>query len=711
MKGVKEVKAIRLTGPALSLFTSFTLFTSFVTVIAQQAPVFRSSVDIVHLDVSVLDSKRVPVRGLTAKDFTVLEDGKPQPIVAFSAVDVPDPEPPAAPWMKTYSPDVQTNAGSQNAEGRLFVLLMDDAMLPPSPAFVKSAKDIAKKFLDRVTPADRVAVVFSAQGRNQNFTNDRARLVQAIDSMTTGQASHTLGWETARKLPPADTAPCSEDPYGPKFDVDSQYRRASMATLRGVAETLISAPQRRKSLIFVSPGIDIDSLGVARPIKQDLCVRAALREMNGDLLRDMPDLFLRMRRANVTIYPIDPGGLGGLDAFVAATAESIPLLRTQNEPPPADFDWFNPGATLPRPRDISLRVASISLEFLREAAENTGGLAVVGTNDFDAGLDRIFKENGSYYVIGYQEPPGSKPGSLHTLKVKVDRPGLEIRARDGYFTAAAPKGSKTATPISALDASIAGAVPTSAFPMRVVFAPFLVPGKKDPVVTIVLGLEQPAVTKRTTYAVELQTNAYTPDGRPRLVGRRDNAMVVIAPAGETSRAQYDLLSTISLPPGRYELRLSAHRPLDNVNGSIYADVEIPDFTKDALSVSGLILETIPAGATAPPGAFDSFLPVVPTSNREFRRSQDATAFMRIYQGGKDPAAPVTVTAKVIDRNATTVGEGTEVLAPDRFHVGGHAADYTFPIPLTKLPPGPYLVTFEISQGRHTVSRSVQFTVN
>ena len=57
----------------------------------QQLPTFRTGVDIVEVDVTVLDKNRQPVRGLTAGDFTILERGKPQPIVAFSAIDVPAP--------------------------------------------------------------------------------------------------------------------------------------------------------------------------------------------------------------------------------------------------------------------------------------------------------------------------------------------------------------------------------------------------------------------------------------------------------------------------------------------------------------------------------------------------------------------------------------------------------------------------------------------
>lgn len=681
---------------------------------AAQTPVFRTSVDVVHLDISVLDKNRVPVRGLTQADFTVLEDGKPQPIVAFSAVDVPDVEPPAAPWMRTVSPDVQSNAGVQDPEGRLFVLLLDDAMMPPHPSSLATARDVAKKFLDRVTPADRVAVVFSASGRNQDFTNDRARLVAAIESLQMGHATHTLGWETARD--PMEAIPCALDPFGPKFDTDATYRSASIATLRQVAETLITAPQRRKALVFVSPGVEIDSLSAAIPSKNDLCRRVSLKDSNNDLLKNMPELFIRMRRANVTIYPVDPTGNGGFAAYMQTVAAAIPLLRQDNRPLPAFFDWLNPGEYAPHPEDLSKHVSSLSMDFLEMVAANTGGVPIVHTNDFDAGLDRIFRENSSYYVIGYQQPE-SAPGSLHSLKVKVNRADLDVRTRSGYSTPEAPKPGKSdkTKPLSPLDAAITAAVPNGAFPMRVVLAPFVVPGKKDPTVTVVLGLAQPSVSKRTTYTVDLQTNAYSPDGRPRLVGQRHTANVVLVPTGASDGAQYDLLSEISLPPGRYELRLSAHRGLDDVSGSVYADVEVPDFAKAPLSVSGLMIETIPASATAPPGAFDRFLPVVPTSNREFRNTYEATAYMRIYQGDKTdktpaPVAPVTVAARLVDRLNKTIGEGHETFAPDRFYVGGRAADYKFPIPLAMLPPGPYLLTFDISMGKTTVTRTVQFSV-
>src|SRR4029078_8024365 len=89
----------------------------------QQLPTFRTGVDVVELDVSVLDKDRHPVKGLTADDFTILDRGKAQPIVAFSAVDVPAPVSYSAPWMRDAPIDVVSNVENR----RLVTIVMDRA--------------------------------------------------------------------------------------------------------------------------------------------------------------------------------------------------------------------------------------------------------------------------------------------------------------------------------------------------------------------------------------------------------------------------------------------------------------------------------------------------------------------------------------------------------------------------------------------------------
>jgi VWFA-related protein len=677
-----------------------------------QAPVFRSSIDLVHLDVSVLDRDRRPVRGLRDVDFTIYQNDVPQRVVAFSAVDVPDTAAtPAPPWTREVPAEIQTNEGSQDAEGRLFVLLLDDAMMPPHPGPIATARDVARKFLDRVTPADRVAVVFSMSGRNQNFTNDRPRLLAAIDSLNLGYATYLGGWDSA-VIPPAVTRGEAQQALGaPLSDPDISYRQASMATLRSVAETLINAPQRRKALVFISPGITVDAASAAMPLRvdaQDPNSQASMKEANLQLVRGMPELFLRMRRANVTIYPIDPFGADGLRQYVQTAASGVRILSMATQPPPAFYDYLNPGSTPPPPWALAQHFSSLNLQFLDDAAKNTGGLALINTNDFDAGLDRIFEENQSYYLIGFPAPAGQKPGSWHRLRVEVNRPGVTVRTRSGYLTDEVR--TTRAKTVSPLDRAIMGPVADGAFPMRVAVAPFHAPGRKEALVTVVLGLAQPAVPQRTTYEVELQTNAYEIDGRPRLVGARQTVRVVLVPQKGVETPRYEVLSTIALPPGRYELRMSAHRALDTVSGSLYADLEVPDFSKAALSVSGVLVEMEPPGPSAPPAAFDAIVPVTPTSNRQFGRGDLATVFMRVYQREGGSVVPVTVTTRLVNGRGDEIGKGEDRLETDQFHTGGPAADYRFSIPLEPLPPGPYLLTFTFTEGRQIVERTLQFVV-
>ena len=361
---------------------------------SQQAPpVFRSGVDLVHLDVSVFDRNRHPVRGLTQADFTLLEDGKRQKIVNFVAVDVPSAPPPPVAWMRDVAPDVQTNQDAERPDSRLIVILIDDAVIPFDPGFIKTAKDIARQVIDRANPFDRLAVVFSAgSGGTQNFTNDRARLLRAVETLNSSYAVYTFGWESARPPPPPGMV--SAEPPGPQADPDAQFRIASMATLKLVAEALVSAPQRRKMLVYVSPGLPVDLASAASPVRAGPRTRMRLKEDNESLARERPNLYRLMKNANVNIYPVDPCGPGGIERYVMGVASKLPALQGVTTPPPPGFDWLAP-VVPPPPMMLAQYAGGLTRNFAMEVASQTGGFATLDTNDYGPAVDKIFAENES----------------------------------------------------------------------------------------------------------------------------------------------------------------------------------------------------------------------------------------------------------------------------------------------------------------------------
>ena len=196
---------------------------------SQQVPQFRSRVDLVHLDVSVLDQNRRPVKGLGPADFTVLENGVEQSIAAFSAVDMPDPEPPKAAWMREVAPDVRTNEDLK--ERRLFLIIIDDAATELWPVVIKNIRESALRVVDRLHPADLAAVVFTRDNKNsQDFTADRARLRAAIETYKGGS----------------------------REGMPELYFRMSVEVVMRAVQSLVDLPDRRKAVVYLGEGVPVD---------------------------------------------------------------------------------------------------------------------------------------------------------------------------------------------------------------------------------------------------------------------------------------------------------------------------------------------------------------------------------------------------------------------------------------------------------------------
>ena len=630
---------------------------------AQQAPpTFTGAVDLVHLDVVVLD-KNGPVLGLTAQDFTVLEDGRHQPIVAFAAVEARRLQPTAA-WMRTTSPEVISNRLDGS---RLFVIAVDDACLPADRLdVVTSARHVAREVVKRFEPDDLAAIVYTSDNKHaQDFTREKQRLMAALERPI-------RGWGCEKYFP-----------------------FASVETLTAIADHLSAAPQQRKVLIWISGGVPVD-FEQAGPILIDPEVGAAERDLRLSLVDKAAGMLSRMQRANVAVYAIDPHGL---------------------RVPPTGLD----------------------LDFLMAASARTGGRALVNANDFGPGIDQVFRENSAYYFLGFRPTTGA-PRTFHRLEVRVNRPDVEVRARNGYYTAKpdSPPDS-VATPLAQ---SIGGLLPNPDLPMAVALAPFAIPGEPKAAVTIALGIQQPiparAAGARVTEVTQLQTAAFTPQGDPRGT-QRHTARVTLRP-GAQGEAEYEALSRIDLAPGRYRLRLGAHSESSRKTGSVFADVDVPDFANLPFSVSGVAVRLEPARPSAPRDVFDAILPFAPTAARAFAVTEKVTAFLQIHQDGRRAFEPVSLVTRIVDARDRVVVDERRQLDASRFVIIEPQAPSTsetsrstrqieiprgsdgsgnpnlltstveYRVPLNRLASGPHLLTFTATRGTTTVDRHVRFVV-
>ena len=619
-----------------------------------QQPVFRAGVEIFHIDVSVIDRNRQPVRGLTTADFTLLEDGKPQKIVALAPIDVPDPEPPSAVWMRDVTPDVSTNAVRDR---RIVVIVMDDAMVVTSPIALTNAPKIAHDVIDRLGPEDLAAVVFCRDNRfAQEFTNDHAKLKTAVDhfSMGFGGGGPMMYWE-----------------------------QASADALSEAARILIAIPDKRKALVYISSGISVPPVEAPLMLVDTRTV-VGPRENVATVQQRITNIFKQAERSNVNVYPFDICGLR-------------PLM-TGRPPDPC-------------------RVNPVINEFFLAVAENTGGHATLNTNDFKPGITRMFQENSSYYIVGYESTNQKGGGHYRRLEVKVDRPDVEVRSRSIYYAEKPedpPKPDKSA--VSPLMKSLSGLTPDDALPLSVSVAPFAMPDKPgSAAVAAIVRIDQPLPAGAPVSAasrienVQMLVTAFDPEGRPR-GSQNVSARVVVRP--REGRLRYEVLARAELKPGRYQLRFATNNAAMKSHGSVFADVEVPDFAKTPLSMSGVLLAASPPSVSSPRDALSSLVPVFPTAGRDFGRAEHVSAFLRVYQGGdtERPPAAVDLAIRIRDEHDKVVVDEPRPLAADAFSAA-RAVDLTYDLPLERLAAGQYLLTIEAKSGEKNIARrDVRFVV-
>ncbi len=668
----------------------------------QPSVTFRTEVNFVEIDAIVTDDDGNFVEGLTPDDFEIEENGDPQTVETFGVVNIPI-ESIERPLFadRPIEPDVITNV--REYDGRLYLMVLDD--LHTAALRSKVVKDSARRFIERsVSRHDQVAIIYTS-GRSdasQEFTANRERLLASIEKFVgrklrsptlerIGEYERQLRGRLPEAGPPDDSE--IRDPLDAQRGLQAQ---TMLRTLKASAELLTNVRGRRKTLLLISEGVDYN-------IYDYVNSRAS-----STVLEDVRDVIANATRGNVAIYSVDPRGLtSGLEEGMEML---LPSLQPSVDISPQSFA-----------RDVRN-----SQDSLRVLSEETGGVAFVGSNNIDAAFEQVVLDNSSYYMLGYRPTDENRNGRFRSIEVKVTRPGLRVRARKGYV---APTG-KTKEPelVEAENTSrelrqaLSNPLQMSGLTMAATAAAFRGQDKEAWVgVTVQLSGASLAFREddgRFANTVEVSIMALGREGKIR-GGDHHEIQMDLKPETyqQVRRGGVRLQSRLNLEPGLYHLRVASRETGGGKVGSVYYDLEVPDFSKAALVMSGVILTSIEATlGTATARADDQLKELLPgpaTTDRVFSAEDEISLFVDVYDNETKRPHRVDITTSVVSTEGTVLFQSRE--ERDSSELGGRRGGYghSATVPLKSLAPGLYVIRIEAQsrlESDERVVREVPFRV-
>jgi VWFA-related protein len=439
-----------------------------------EVPIIKAQTRLVLVDTVVTDKKGNYVRDLTAKDFKVWEDNQEQAITTFSFED--------------------EAASPSSAQRRYLVLFFDNSTMDSGDQV--RAREAAAKFIDANSAPNHLMAIINFGGTvqiAQNFTADANRLKQVVSGVQFSNVSPNA--QSPVQVASLSTPPGIGVPAGaPNLsNAEADFGVQSvMLALRTLAKSLSTVPGR-KTLVMLTAGfpltpeytaeltavidacnkanvaiypIDVRGLVAMTPgggaqmqvpkHGQDSYVTASLDNHNP---ANSPHPHLIFVSAALPAEPAQHGsggsggggggGHGGGSTGGGGTSGGSGGGHSSGGTGSGSTGGGSHGSTgatgsgyngtsyqntYAQSRQIVPQFppsASTNQQVLYELADGTGGFVILNTNDLLGGLEKIAKDQSQYYSLGYK-PPDSAEGSCHTIRVKVERSGTDVRARSGY---------------------------------------------------------------------------------------------------------------------------------------------------------------------------------------------------------------------------------------------------------------------------------------
>lgn len=639
---------------------------------APDQPVFRAGIDTVRVDVIVTDNTGNPVTDLQLRDFAIEEDGKPQKPDTFRLIKIDTETVPAYAQrgLRTRN-DEETAAANENS--RIFAFFLDDyhVMRDSSMAMRKPVIDF---IAHQLQPSDLATVMYPLTPVDAAvLTRNHQGIINAVEKFE----GRKYNYEPVNAV---------ENGYVYRLTPDAIEiirRQVTLSALRGMCTKLGSLREGRKSLILLSEGFNATLPPQMRstqaggfgggnitrdPFAGDNNRMEDRAQFSAeiDLNREMQDVWDACNRNNTSIYAVDPRGLA-VGAFDISSNISM---------------------------TTSSQYLSKSIDTLRILAENTDGRAIVNRNDLAAGMKQIIRDSSAYYLVGYNSTQAPRDGKFHEIRVRVKRPGVQVRARRGYWA------------YSEEDVKRALAGPKSGPPTVITKAlNSIAPLNNRRYIRTWIGSDkgQDGQTRVTLLWEPLPAAPGVRRDEPRRV-----TVLATSPSGDVvyrGRVPTELATPgnggiirFQAPPGKLAVRLTIEG-----DGTGTLDTEDRDLVVPDLSAPEIILSTPRIWFARNAREFTALttgLPPAPTATRDFRRTDRLLVRLDAYTPAN---APTTVTAQLLNQQGTKMID-VPVIAPAQA-----GQPYSVDLPLAPFAAGQYLLEITArSEGHQPVSELVAF---
>jgi VWFA-related protein len=656
---------------------------------------FSTTVKLVVVDCIVTDKNGRPIETLTQDDFQIFEDGKPQqirtaelqrlntkplPPTSFAARNAPLPPRPK-------SQPVDTAAALTKYQDRRLIVIFLDFSSMDTPEQIRATQAAEKFISTQLTASDMVSIMMYSSSLQTlvDFTDDRDLLLATLHKVHIGEGAELVGQ--------ADEGADSQDQSGQFVADETEFNifntDLKLMALEDAARKLAPYPER-KALVYFSSGVQ--KTGVDNQSQLRATVNTAVQ-------------------SNVAFYPVDARGLTasapGGDATQAAAVGSNLYSGAGQQTLRENF--YN------------------QQETLDTLAADTGGKALLDSNDLTLGLRQVQQDVNSYYVLAYYSTNTAEDGRYRRIQVKLAPRAAVLKAklsyREGYYASTTFAKMREADKEAQLARALASDNPVTDLPLAVEVDYFRVAKGKYfvPLSVKIPGSALAFKNKGSKAATELDFIGQVEDAKNKAVAAvRDTIPIKIdqTVANEVTRKQIQYDTGFTLAPGKYKLRFVARENGEGKTGTFETGFTVPDLGSGAaLRMSSVILsnqrEPVKrqiAGANIKKKLLDqnplidpaTGQKTVPNVTRVFRPGQNLSVYFEVY----DPASPAGAANDNSSANpanrfasiAATVGlyQGSKKVfesRPVRVYRLSARGDGVLPVrietPLTGIAPGQY----------------------